>query len=372
MQTSNSVAGPRLEIQIDRNAAAQLGVSPQDVASTGRAAVGGIIATKVRMPEGLVYTILRLPQRQRTDLSAIQNLQVRAADGGLVPLARVASFAWTEEPPLIERQDRKRIVRVYANAADGAPIGLVTQKVGEQLAAPGFVPSGVTVSTSSDSDAGLFGDAVAKLGLALLTSFLLIYMLLVVLYRTYLAPLVIMFSVPVALVGALGILAACNGLHAILPGVRVFQGQSLNLFSMLGLVMLVGLVAKNGILLVDYANTLRARGMALLDAIRESATIRFRPIVMTTVAMIAGMMPLALGVTEGAEFRKSMGTVIIGGLTSSLFLTLFLVPVVYVWIMSRVERAENRRLERKIRLARDEDETEDGPAPAGTPQPALR
>src|SRR6202011_2238680 len=158
---------------------------------------------------------------------------------------------------IVERQDRHRIVRVYANAADGAPIGLVTQKVSEQLATPGFVPAGVTVSTSSDSDAGLFGDAVAKLGLALGTSFLLIYMLLVVLYRTYVAPLVIMFSVPVAVVGAFGILALANGLHAVFPEVSFFQGQSLNLFSMLGLVMLVGLVAKNGILLVDYANTLR-------------------------------------------------------------------------------------------------------------------
>ncbi|MBV9645914.1 MAG: efflux RND transporter permease subunit [Candidatus Eremiobacteraeota bacterium] len=372
VETSNSVAGPRLEIRINRDMASQLGVSPQDVASTARAAVGGLISTKVRMPEGLVYTILRLPQPYRSDLATIQNLQVRAADGSLVPLTSVASFVWTSEPPIIERQNRQRIVRVYANAANGAPIGLVTEKVNEQLAKPGFVPAGVTATTSSDSDAGLFGDAVTKLGLALLTSLLLIYMLLVVLYRAYLAPLVIMFSVPVALVGAFGILAVLNVLHGLFPGVRTFQGQSLNLFSMLGLVMLVGLVAKNGILLVDYANTLRGRGMALLDAIRESATIRFRPIVMTTVAMIAGMMPLALGITEGAEFRKSMGTVIIGGLTSSLFLTLFLVPVVYVWIMSRVDRAAQKRLQKRLRLARLEGEiSDDGralPAPE-QPQP---
>ncbi|HEY4439965.1 MAG TPA: efflux RND transporter permease subunit, partial [Candidatus Elarobacter sp.] len=264
-----------------------------------------------------------------------------------------------------ERQNRARIVRVYANAANGAPIGPVTQQVDKQLKVAGFVPAGVTASASSDSDAGLFGDAITKLGLALLTSLLLIYMLLVVLYRTYVAPLVIMFSVPVALVGAFGILAVANVLHALFPAVRLFQGQSLNLFSMLGLVMLVGLVAKNGILLVDYANTLRNRGMGLAEAIRESATIRFRPIVMTTVAMIAGMMPLAIGITEGAEFRKSMGTVIIGGLTSSLFLTLFLVPVVYMWIMTRVDRARAKRFERAMRRPRDE-----GDAGAETP-PSL-
>lgn len=355
VETSNSVAGPRIEFRIDRDRAAQVGVSPGDAAATARAAIGGLIATKVRMPEGLIDTIVRLPAPQRNVLQTVQSLTVRAADGSLVPLSQVASFDWTSEPPLLERQDRERIVRVYANTANGAPIGLVTQRIGEALARPGFVPPGVTVSASSDSDAGLFGDAVTKIGLALGTSFLLIYMLLVVLYRGYLTPLVIMFSVPVALVGAFGILAVANGLHALFPGVRFFAGQSLNLFSMLGLVMLVGLVAKNGILLVDYANTLRERGMPLAEAIRESATVRFRPIVMTTVAMIAGMTPLALGITEGAEFRKSMGTVIIGGLMSSLFLTLFLVPVVYVWLVGRIDRAAQRRRERRLQLAHEDE-----------------
>jgi multidrug efflux pump subunit AcrB len=156
-----------------------------------------------------------------------------------------------------------------------------------------------------------------------------------------------------------------NALHAVFPGVRFFQGQSLNLFSMLGLVMLVGLVAKNGILLVDYSNTLRARGMGLIDAVRESATVRFRPIVMTTIAMIAGMTPLALGLTEGAEFRKSMGTVIIGGLCSSLFLTLFLVPVVYIWIMRWNDRSAQRRLERRTRLAGEDGFEDVAIAPVG-------
>jgi HAE1 family hydrophobic/amphiphilic exporter-1 len=206
----------------------------------------------------------------------------------------------------------------------------------------------------------------------MLTSLLLIYMLLVVLYRGYIAPLVIMFSVPVALVGAFGILAIANGLHGLFPDVRYFQGQSLNLFSMLGLVMLAGLVAKNGILLVDYSNTLRARGFPLHEAVLESATVRFRPIVMTTISMIAGMMPLALGLTEGAEFRKSMGTVIIGGLLSSLFLTLFLVPVVYTWIMSRVDNAAKRRLERKIRLAAQGDDDVDGVAVGAPGSPSER
>lgn len=128
-----------------------------------------------------------------------------------------------------------------------------------------------------------------------------------------------MFSVPVAIIGALGALA--------------LRGQTLNLFSLIAMVMLFGLVAKNGILLVDYADGLQRRGYDVLSAMTEAAATRFRPILMTTCAMICGMFPLSLGLTEGAQERASMGTVLIGGLTSSLVLTLVLVPVIYVSLM---------------------------------------
>ncbi len=144
-----------------------------------------------------------------------------------------------------------------------------------------------------------------------------------------------MFSVPVALVGALTFLALMGRLEP-------EQGQSLNIISMLGIVMLFGLVAKNGILLVDYSNTLWKRGMRVRDAVLQSAATRFRPIVMTTAAMIFGMLPLALGYAEGGEWRQAMGTVIIGGLMSSLILTLFLVPMIYNTWMSALERRKDR------------------------------
>ena len=363
VQTSNTGAGPRLEVAVDRDRATALGVSPQAAALTARAAIGGVISTKVRMPAGLIDTLVRLPESTRNDLNVVGALDVRAQNGMLVPLSDVVHFSWTTEPAFLERQDRERIVRVTADTANGAPIGLITNQVQAQLKKPGFLPGGVSVKPIGDTE--LLGDTFSKIGLALLTSFLLIYMLLVILYRGYLTPLVIMFSVPLALVGALGILFAANVLHRVFPDIRFFTGQSLNLFSMLGVVMLMGLVAKNGILLVDYANTLKARGLSLRDAIRESASIRFRPIVMTTAAMIMGMLPLALGITEGAEFRKSMGTVIIGGLTSSLLLTLFLVPVVYVGIVGFVDRWRQRRLERRMSIVLEDAEptgTSDGAA----------
>jgi HAE1 family hydrophobic/amphiphilic exporter-1 len=273
----------------------------------------------------------------------------------------VAAFKWITEPPTLRRQDRQRIVRVFADPLAGAPIGPIDAKVQAALRQPGFLPAGVQVQTEGDTQ--FLGDTINKIGIALLTSFVLIYMLLVILYRSYIEPFIIMFSIPVAMVGALGILALCNILHGIFPEIRFFGGQTLNVFSMLGIVMLMGLVAKNGILLVDYANTLHARGLALVDSIRESAVVRFRPIMMTTAAMIVGMLPLALGFTEGAEFRKSMGTVIIGGLTSSLVLTLVLVPVMYVVIVGAVERFNQRRLARRMKLAETDDDLVVSPAP---------
>ena len=353
---TSSIVGPRLEIDIDRDKAALLGVSPQAAATTARAAVGGVIATKLRTNEGLVDAIVQLPPEVRNDFRNVETVQVRAADGTLIPLVSVANFRWVSEPPTLRRLDRQRIVRVFANMANGAPIGPVDQKVSAVLKQPSFLPKGVKVK--AEGDVQFLQDTITKIGIALLTSFVLIYMLLVVLYRSYLEPFIIMMSIPLAAVGALGILALGNVLHMLFPEVRYFAGQTLNLFSMLGGVMLMGLVAKNGILLVDYANTLHNRGLGVLEAMRESAAIRFRPIIMTTAAMIVGMLPLATGWTEGAEFRKSMGTVIIGGLTSSLLLTLFLVPVVYVGVVSWVEAWRAERRKQRLTLTTEEEEAE--------------
>jgi hydrophobic/amphiphilic exporter-1 (mainly G- bacteria), HAE1 family len=355
VNSTSTMTGPRLEVRIDRNKAALLGVSPEAAAMTARAAIGGVIATKVRSDQGLIDAIVQLDPGKRNDTTYLQSIPVRSASGRLVPLADVASFAWTQEPPVLRRIDRQRIVKVFASMLNGAPIGPTDGKVQAALSQPNFLPPGVHVK--SEGEASLLQDSMNKIGIALLTSFVLIYMLLVILYRNYLTPLVIMMSIPVALVGAFGSLTISNLLHGAFPDVRYFNGQTLNIFSMLGIVMLMGLVAKNGILLVDYANTLHAKGLALKEAMIESASIRFRPIVMTTAAMICGMLPLALGITEGAEFRKSMGTVIIGGLTSSLFLTLFLVPMVYVGLVGFVEKRRQRAAAKRLTMPDADEES---------------
>ncbi len=179
-------------------------------------------------------------------------------------------------------------------------------------------------------------ETMANMGIALLTSFMLVYMLMVILYGSFLEPLIVMLCVPLAIIGALG---GLSFMHLVEPN----AGQSLNIISMIGIVMLFGLVAKNGILLVDYSNTLCRRGLRVHEAVLQAAATRFRPILMTTCAMVFGMLPLALGFAEGGEWRQAMGTVIIGGLLSSLILTLFLVPMVYeTWIGFLERRADQR------------------------------
>jgi HAE1 family hydrophobic/amphiphilic exporter-1 len=259
---------------------------------------------------------------------------VRAQDGTLVPLGSVADFVWTKAPTKIERMNRQRVVNVLGDVLPGYSLGQVTAPLQKKLKEPGFLPAGVSLSAQGDSQ--FMQETFTNMGIALITSFLLVYMLMVVLYGSFVEPLIVMFSVPMAIIGALIFLA-------LMGKVQPEHGQSLNIISMLGIVMLFGLVAKNGILLVDYSNTLVKRGLRVREATLEAAATRFRPIIMTTAAMIFGMLPLALGYAEGGEWRQAMGTVIIGGLLSSLVLTLFLVPMVYNTWMGWFERRADKR-----------------------------
>jgi len=328
--------GPRLNIHIDPARASVLGIAPGDAAVAARIAIGGTIATKVRLENGLTDVRLELPPEQRNSLAVVQQVRVRASNGAMIPLAQVADFTTTRAPTKIERQARERVVRVSADVDPNASasLGAILQPIYAKIAEPGFLPSGVHAVAAGDAD--LYNQTFTSMGFALATSFLLVYMLMVILYGSFVEPFVVMFSVPVALVGALCGLA--------------LRHQTLNLFSLIAIVMLFGLVAKNGILLVDYANQQRRkRNLDVREAMLAAATTRFRPILMTTVAMIFGMLPLSLGLTEGAEERASMGTVLIGGLLSSLILTLALVPVMYTFIMGAADRRERKRAAKRAR-----------------------
>jgi HAE1 family hydrophobic/amphiphilic exporter-1 len=174
-------------------------------------------------------------------------------------------------------------------------------------------PAGVSVIFGGNQENQ--EESFAQLGMAFLTSILLVYLIMVALYNNFVYPLVVLFSIPLAMVGALFALA--------------LAGQTLSIFTILGIIMLIGLVAKNAILVVDFTNHLKARGMRTEDALLEATKERLRPVLMTTIAMVVGMLPVALAGGAGAAWKNGLAWSIIGGLTSSMFLTLIVVPVVY-------------------------------------------
>jgi len=334
IETSNENGAPRLNVDVDPAKCAVLGINPADVATVARIAVDGAVATKVRTTTGLVDVRVQFPLKWRTNVDQLMDVRVRTNDGSLVPISSVATFTWTTAPTKIERLNRRRIVNVLGDVLPGYSLGAVTGPLEAKLKQPGFLPQGVNVLAQGDTQ--FMQETFTNMGIALILSFMLVYMLMVILYGSFLEPLIVMFSVPMAIIGALIFLALMGRLEP-------EQGQSLNIISMLGIVMLFGLVAKNGILLVDYSNTLCKRGMRVKDAVLQAAATRFRPIIMTTAAMIFGMLPLALGFAEGGEWRQAIGTVIIGGLLSSLILTLFLVPMIYNTWMGWFERRADRK-----------------------------
>jgi hydrophobic/amphiphilic exporter-1 (mainly G- bacteria), HAE1 family len=196
----------------------------------------------------------------------------------------------------------------------GKTSGVVAQEILAKVQKAKF-PTGVQVQLTGQQE--YMAESFVSLGVALFAAILFVYMIMVALYNSFLYPFVVLFSIPVAVVGALYGLA--------------LTGKSISIYSILGIIMLVGLVAKNAILLVDRTNQMRSeRGMSTYDALLEAGQTRLRPILMTTFSMIMGMMPIALSTSAGSETKSSMGVVIIGGLTTSMFLTLVVVPVVYL------------------------------------------
>ncbi len=330
VRLSDAGMQPRVQIAIDPVKAATLGVATDDAAQTARIATGGATAARLRLAGGLTDVLVRSDGAQRGDLDAALRTSVPDRNGRAVPLADLASVERTARPAVVERENGERVVSVTANALSGVPIGRVTLPLARTIAHAGFLPPGVRVAPRGDVEQLL--EAMKKMGAALVFAVAIVYAILAILYGSYRIPLVVMTTVPLASIGAFGAL-------------YVF-GRPLNLYSMLGIVMLVGLVTKNGILLVEFAHREVRRGRTPEAAMQAAAHRRFRPIVMTTCAMIAGMLPLALGHTIGAEYRQAMGTVVIGGLCSSLPLTLFVVPLAYARAARRLKTSRRPEVQR--------------------------
>jgi HAE1 family hydrophobic/amphiphilic exporter-1 len=321
VETSLEKSKPELRVEFDRDRAGDLGLNVAPVAMTLRAALTGEVATTIEDAEGDSHDVrVRLRPDQRRYAEDLLALRVPTdkddanGDKILVPLGEVARAVPASGPSTIRRMDLQREVRISGSNA-GRSLAEVAGEI-ESAAAAMRLPPGYTVRPVGDSEElkKMFANMMQTLVLAII----FIYLILASQFGSFLHPFAIMLSLPLSLVGvAIALL---------------LTGDSLNIMSMIGLIMLMGLVTKNAILLVDFTNQARARGVARDEALIKAGSTRLRPIVMTTLAMIFGMLPLAFAIGAGAEMRAPMARAVIGGLITSTLLTLVVVPVVYTYL----------------------------------------
>ena len=317
VNTSAEQVAPQVDVEFDRNLTRALDVNIGQAASAIRAAYGGTLATQFDTSRGTKYVQVIYPPAFQTTLRTVSEIPLRSNNGSLTYIGDVAQFVPDPSAPLMTRVNRETVVHVQSNLTPGATQSIVQNGFLRRLRELAL-PASVSVRANVGGQQQNLSDTVRGMAIGLMLSLCLVYLLMVALYDSYRLPFIIMFSVPVAAVGALTSLAIAH--------------QALNLFSLIGTVLLVGLASKNGILLVDFANHMVEGGMDRKSAMVEAARERFRPIVMTTCAMIAGMSPIALALDPGGAQRQALGVVVIGGLISSLVLTLVLVPVMFMWL----------------------------------------
>jgi len=308
---------PAYAVRLKNDAVRQLGLTPMALAASLRAFVNGDVSTYWTAPDGEQIEVeLRLPRGSRENVAQLDDLPVAyAADGTPIALSRVAEIIPVTNPEVIKRQDLQRRQAIYAGT-QGRPAGDVgadVQKVVKATQLPPGYRFDVGGQTKDQEEA--FAAVLAALSL----SVIFIYIVLASQFGSFVQPVAIMASLPLALIGVMLALLVTR--------------STLNLFSMIGLIMLMGLVTKNAILLVDFANQARKAGASTADALLQAGLVRMRPIMMTTGAMIFGMLPLALALDEGGELQASMGRAIIGGVITSTLLTLVIVPVLYSYLV---------------------------------------
>jgi len=305
----------QVEVKLDREKMAILGISAVQVGTSLQNAFSGNDKSKFKQAGNEYDIMIGLDGSDRSEVSDVRKLPFVNTDGQSFQLGQFAAVSEGLGESVLQRNDRLGAITVNSNVS-GRPTGTVAGEI-KQKAATVILPEGITVEYLGDVKNQ--GDAFASLGLALGIGILLVYLIMVALYESLIYPFVVLFSIPVALIGALLALALAM--------------ETLNIFSIIGLIMLLGLVSKNAILIVDFTNHLKAKeGYTVKKALIEAGMERLRPILMTTLAMILGMLPIAIATGAGSEIKSGMAWVIIGGLTSSMILTLFVVPVMYLII----------------------------------------
>ncbi len=320
VRLSSSEGQPETRVEIDREKMASLGLSIGEVGATLRTALAGDDVSKFKDGNDEYDIRVVLDQFDRRNPDDVGAVTFANSRGETIDLRQFASVIQASGPTKLERKNRNNSIQVMAQTLN-RPSGDINADILRAMAGE-KIPAGVSIAPVGDIE--MMTDSFKSLALALLAAIIAVYMVMVALYNSWIYPFVILFSIPLAVVGALVALA--------------LTGNSINIFSFMGMIMLVGLVAKNAIILVDFTNRLRERGVATREALLQAGRTRLRPILMTTLTMIFGMLPIALAVGSASEMKKGFAWVLIGGLTSSLLLTLILVPVIYFKVVQVRDR----------------------------------
>lgn len=312
IESTIEAGNKEIVVKFDREKLAKMGLTIGEIGSQMYILYEGNRDLKYRDGSNEYDIYISLDEFDRKSKNDVENISFINHSGQLVKLSQVAEIVEGESPSTLIRYNKMPSVMITGNMV-GKTIGTVGDEIKERIEksdkpADVDVVYGGTMESQSDS--------FSSLGLAFLASIILMYLTMVALYDSYVYPLVVMLSLPLSIIGALLALA--------------LSGKTLSIFSIMGLIMLMGLVAKNAILVVDFANNAQEKGKKAIDAIIEATSVRFRPILMTNLALIVGMLPIALGSGAGAEWKNGLGWVLIGGLASSMILSYIIVPVLYV------------------------------------------
>lgn len=325
VKLTSEAGNPEINVQVDRDKMSSLGLDLMTVGMTMQTAFSGNTDGKFRAGDYEYDINIRYGEFNRSSINDVRDLLFVNNKGENIRLSQFATVTESSGPSLLERRDKSPSVNIEAQAI-GRPSGTVAGEW-EDVFSKMDRPAGVNYVWGGDMENQTEG--FGTLGFALLAAIILVYLVMVALYNSYVTPFVVLFSVPLSFIGALIALALTN--------------NSLNVFTILGIIMLIGLVTKNAILLVDFANMRKAEGETTHDALVQANHARLRPILMTTFAMVFGMLPIALATGDAAEMNNGLAWVVIAGLISSLFLTLIFVPVVYDIFDSIVNRVTKNK-----------------------------
>lgn len=342
VSSDGALPRPELQIRPHKDQIARLGITPQQISETVRVAtIGDIDAqlTKISLDDRQIPIRVQLSLDTRRDLNAIRALKIKTASNGTVPLYSIADIDYSEGPSSIKRNNRNRVVAIGSDVPYGTALDTATAEF-ERIVAETKLPP--TVHLAAGGDAKVQAEMVANFGKAMLMGLLLVLVVLILLFKDVIQPFTILFSLPLAIGGvAVALIVTQN---------------ALSMPVLIGILMLMGIVTKNAILLVDFAIEMKRHGMERVHAMVEAGRKRARPIIMTSIAMSAGMLPSALGVGEGGSFRAPMAIAVIGGIIVSTVLSLVVVPSFFL-IMDDLSRLMGRLFGRMVGKKEEEGET---------------